>query len=119
NAIPSANRLKALGVDWYPGKLPGELQEEELQVARRIGESPKFRFAISNQGPDEDRISVRVRWRNEGFDEGYWIEPNIECNFYCLNVEDGERQAVKEWLIANLPDIRQAWRRFCKVARKW
>lgn len=112
--FPSHERLGSVGVFWYPGEA-GDEQRQKLSDACRIGTVQGYYLSLSNRGPDDERIRVRVQGEGEAH---FWCGSEVELDRCYFGFEPAELAAIRELLAARSPDIRRAWQRFSKEAKK-
>jgi hypothetical protein len=112
--FPSDERLKSVGVSWYPGEA-GDEQRWALHDAREIGTVQGYRLSLSNHSPDDDRIRVCVQGTGEAH---FWCGPTVDLDRCYFGFETDELEKIRELLSARTSDIRRAWQRFSKEAKE-
>jgi len=113
--FPSDERLRSVGVFWYPGEA-GDEQKWKLHDACQVGTVRGYRLSLSNHSPDDERIRVCVQW--EGGEAHFWCGSHAELDRCYFGLERaGEIETIRELLAARAPDIRQAWQRFSQEAK--
>jgi hypothetical protein len=110
--FPTHERLKSVGVSWYPGK-GDDRQERELRAAREVGTVQGYRLSVSNSGPDDDRIRVCVQGHGEAY---FWCGPEVELDRCYFGFDHEEVEAIRAILSARAADIQRAWERFSREA---
>jgi hypothetical protein len=113
-AFPSDERLKWVGVFWYPGEA-GEEQERKLRDACEVGTVQGYRLSLSNHSPDDERIRVCVQGKGEAH---FWCGSGVDLDHCYFGFEAGELEKIRELLDARTADIRRAWQRFSTEATK-
>jgi len=111
-AFPEDDRLRSLGVFWYPGAKTG--QEETLRRACQIGKAGSYRLSLSNRGPDDTRIRVCVQGNGEAH---FWIDPAVTLDRCYFGFDEPELQQIRQLVAEKAPDARRAWQRFSSEAR--
>lgn len=112
--FPSHHRLRSVGVFWYPGEA-GDRQERKLRDACRIGTVRGYYLSLSNDSPDDERIRVCVQAEGEAH---FWCGSEVELEQCYFGFGRAELEAIRALLAAGAADIRRAWQRFSKEAKK-
>lgn len=112
--FPSDDRLKSVGVFWYPGEA-GNQQERRLRDARWVGTFQGYQLSLSNNNPDDERIRVCVQGRGEAH---FWCGSGVALDKCSFGFEEAELEKIGELLVARDSDIRKAWRRFSNEAHE-
>jgi hypothetical protein len=111
--FPTDERLGALGVSWYPGKVL-RVHEGRLRRACEIGQLNDYYLSLSNVGPDDTRIQVCVQ-RDDG-EANFWIDPSVELEFCRSGFNEDELEVIRKLLLEVEPEVRAAWKRFWQYA---
>jgi hypothetical protein len=112
--FPTDERLRSVGVSWYPGK-GGDRQERELQDACQIGTVHGYHLSLSNDSPDDERIRVCVQGKGEAH---FWCGPHVELDHCYFGFDQAEIETIRAILVARTSDIHRAWERFSEKATK-
>lgn len=112
-AFPSDDRLRSVGVFWYPGE--DYDQWDQLQSAREIGRVASYRLSLSNKSPDDERVRVCVQGKGEVH---FWLDPMVELDCCYFGFDETELQTIRELVAERALDVRQSWQRFSSEARK-
>ncbi len=113
--FPKAETLKAVGISWYPGRRRC-LHEWRLTRARRIAPERGYLLALSNAGPDDERIRVGVQ--RAGGEAHFWMNPVVELDRCYHGFTAEELEVIRDLLATREPAIRAAWERFSARARQ-
>jgi len=116
-AFPSDERLRTVGVFWYPGD-GKDRQAERLRAAGAIGTVQGYRLWLSNRGPDDERIRVGVRRARGPEESHFWCGSEIELDRCYFQVESSEIEVMRQLLATKSVDIERAWQRFSSEARE-
>jgi hypothetical protein len=114
-AFPLHERLRTVGVFWYPGEA-GDEQVQRLRDACQIGTVQGYWLTLSNRSPDDERIRVCVQRQAEAH---FWCGAEIELDHHCYSgFESSEIEAIRQLVAANVGDIRRTWRGFSREAKE-
>ena len=94
-AFPSDERLRTVGVFWYPGD-GKDRQAERLHAAGAIGTVQGYRLWLSNRGPDDERIRVGVRKAGGPEESHFWCGSEIELDRCYFHVESSEIEVIRQ-----------------------
>jgi hypothetical protein len=112
--FPSDERLRTVGVFWYPGEA-GDEQERRLRDSCQVGTVQGYRLSLSNRSPSDERIRVCVQRRGEAH---FWCGAEIELDRCYFGFESSEIEAIRQLLSAKVGDIRRAWQGFSRQAKE-
>lgn len=117
--FPSNDRLKSVGIFWYPGDRDEE-QERRLDAARWIAGPRCYQISLANRSHEDDCIQVRVEARGrQGFGDAYFFcRPEIELKRCYAQFDADELEQMRSRLASITPEIHRAWDQFAKEARE-
>jgi hypothetical protein len=113
--FPTNDRLGSVGISWYPGKRR-RVHEWRLSRARTIGTIQEYRLSLSNTTPDDERIRVCVQ--GHGLEAHFWVDRSVDLDCCYFGVADNDLAVIRDLLGASEAQVRMAWERFSRYARR-